>query len=95
MTRRQGPCGFNSKLVRLEATKDNVRKWVEHSFNSKLVRLEDGRVDNLAEYKMLFQFQIGAIRGRLKLLVEEIGFQFQFQIGAIRGSPKSVGRVTI
>ena len=77
---------FNSKLVRLEAGRKELDKQIENlCFNSKLVRLEDEFVlDVDFTVSMKFQFQTGAIRRMVVMVVMVVTAAFQFQTGAIR-----------
>ena len=73
LNRYQENTCFNSKLVRLEVSRDYDRDRDEQGFNSKLVRLEVEMVKLLWMWRM-FQFQTGAIRRfhHLRCILEDI-----------------------
>ena len=54
-------------------------------FNSKMVRLEECALCHCSNIRRLFQFQDGAIRGRVQDAPFAVILPFQFQDGAIRG----------
>ena len=64
--------------------------YVKIGFNSRLVRLKDDDGNDTSGLIIEFQFQIGAIKGRL---AKE--YLFQFQIGAIKGVTISIIQILV
>ena len=71
-------------MVRLGGVTKPLSKSKSRGFNSNMVRL-GALMARKWIAAALFQFQYGAIRGTLAILVASSRNMFQFQYGAIRG----------
>ena len=62
---------------------------VDYNFNSSVVRLRDAKEVVRTMLQAGFQFQCGAIEGKLLQFANGAMYEFQFQCGAIEGKKLS------
>ena len=72
-------------MVRLKDECNLIKKESFTNFNSSMVRLKGVRTRDPSRSQQQFQFQYGAIEGKIVKLHGACMLPFQFQYGAIEG----------